>query len=693
MDYKYVGNITAWNQKENAISFSCMGKQVVKISILTENMFRVRFSADGVLPASEMIEQWKLVKSDDSSPNSIFNVVDKESAVWINTSEIRIKADKVPFRISVFDREDHLLTKESSSPGMGGGNGARLQMDISPDEHFFGMGEGLGAVNSDVGFETQEILGIPLHGTQLKEGVITLDQAGKKTFFCNGSNWAGFNMTPAVIPFFMSTKGYGIYLNNFRDSIFDLGNTSADFWSITQGGYPNHVPNTDSLDYYFIYGPSFKKILDGYTELTGKTPLVPKWSLGYFQICHFDQTQSQVLDIARDFRKNDFPCDMLCLEPGWMKTPYRMDGWSSERFPEPDAMITDLEKAGFKLALWQCGPHDWIFTSWDKLLREANEWGVDITEPSEVEKYVNYHKPYYDQGISFFKQDGCGQSEWQPDEPYYSGLTGREMHNIIPTLYSKIMYEGYKEYTGQRAMNFTPHAGPSGQRYPGIWPSGDAGGGFEMFIGAMNQGLSGHNYVSHDFTDRSPAGIHWSLLGPWCPGALSSIPQGDMCQFYLKLRYRLIPYIYSAHWNAYKTGTPYMRAMVLEYQDEPATYKLEHQCMLGDWFLLAAYTNDVYLPAGRWFDYWTGEEFESEGQWIENYSFPDTAGGPLFVKGGAIIPMGQVMAFVDKEPLDIVVLDIYPYETSAYTLYEDDGTTYDYETGGYATTNPSCDLG
>ena len=108
------------------------------------------------------------------------------------------------------------------------------------------------------------------------------------------------------------------------------------------------------------------------------------------------------------------------------------------------------------------------------------------------------------------------------------------MHNIIPTLYSKTMFEGYKAHTGRRAMNFSPHAGPSGQRYPGIWPSGDAGGGHAMFVGELNLGMSGHTYTSHDFTDRSGAGIHWSLLGPWCPGALSGIPQGDMCRLYLK---------------------------------------------------------------------------------------------------------------------------------------------------------------
>ena len=116
-------------------------------------------------------------------------------------------------------------------------------------------------------------------------------------------------------------------------------------------------------------------------------------------------------------------------------------------------------------------------------------------------------------------------------------------------------------------LNFTPHAGPSGQRFPGVWPSGDGGGGWNMFLGEMNLGMSGHTYTSHDFADRSSAGIHWSLLGPWCPGALSAIPQDEMCRRYAKLRYRLIPYIYTSHWQAYTTGVPYMRAMPLLFQN------------------------------------------------------------------------------------------------------------------------------
>jgi hypothetical protein len=130
--------------------------------------------------------------------------------------------------------------------------------------------------------------------------------------------------------------------------------------------------------------------------------------------------------------------------------------------------------------------------------------------------------------------------------------------------------------------------------------------------------------------------------------------------------------------------------MVLEYQHDATTYQLDHQGMLGDWFLLAAYTKDVYLPAGEWIDYWSGETSESKGEWKRDCRWPATAGGPLFVKGGAIIPMSPVTACVDKEPLEVVHLDIYPRGDSTYSLYEDDGTTYDYENGSFASTEFRC---
>lgn len=681
--YEHVGSVVSWSKTASGIQLKCGTNQAVRIDLLTERLFRVRFSIDGIFPVSPLIEEWRLVKHSESFAPVPFNVREEDRQLWLSTAQLRLKLQRAPFRIAVFDRNGRLLTRQSSALGMGVGEGAFVQMGRSADEHFFGLGEGVGTLNPAARFR---YLGVP--GTELDESVITLDQTGKRTFFCLGPNWGDGCFTPSVIPFFMSTRGYGFYLNDFRDSIFDLGNTQSDVWSIILGGPPHYLPHIHSLDFYFIYGPSFKTILDSYTDLTGRTPLLPKWSLGYLQMCDVVK-QAEVLAIARDLRQRDFPCDTLCVEPGWMKHGYHMDGWSPDRFPNPGAMIAELENLNFKLGLWQCGPADWV--TFPNLFEfHVNQWGVDITNPDEVEKYKAYHWPYYDLGIRFFKQDACGQCEWIPDVPYHNGLTGKEMHNIIPVLYSKIMYEAYREHTGRRAMNFSPHVGPSQQRYAGIWPSGDRHGGFETFKGEMNEGLSGHTYTTHDFTDQSPSGIHCSLLGPWCPGAWCPIPKGNMCQFYLKLRYQLIPYIYSTHRLAHTSGVPYMRAMVLEYQNDPTTYRLDHQCMLGDWFLLAAYTKDVYLPAGEWIDYWSREAFESKGEWKHDCDWPATVGGLLFVKGGAIIPMGPVIASVDKEPLEVVRLDIYPHGDSSYTLYEDDGVTYEYENGSFANTEFHC---
>jgi alpha-glucosidase len=691
--FEMAGNVTSYSKLPGGIALRCGDHQSLRIDVLTERLLRVRFANDENPFPPHPLETWHLVKPNDRFAPTRFRIREDSGQIWLTTSQIHLQLDKAPLRITVRDSHGQLLTGQGAKAGLGAGQGAFLEMDRLPDEHFFGLGEGIGTFNPAAPFKVfryPDYQNVCIHGTQLEQSVVSLDQTGKRVFFCLGPNWSGQCMTPAVIPFFLSTRGYGIYLNEFRDSLFDLACTHSNAWSVTLGGAPNQVPHSDALDFYFIYGPSFASILDSYTDVTGKTPLLPKWSLGYLQICNFEQKQHEVLDIARAFRQRDFPCDMLLLEPGWMETPYRMDGWSPDRFPQPAALMADLRKLNFRLGLWQCGPADWVFTSWDLLKRHVNQWGVDITDPVEVEKYRGYHVPYYDQGISFFKQDGCGQSEWWPDVRYHGGLTGKEMHNVIPTLYSQIMEETFRTHTGLRTINFNPMVGPSQQRYPGIWPSGDAGGGSQHLTGEMNLGLSGHTYTTHDFTDRSPAGIHWSLLGPWCPGALSPIPEGNLCQAYLKLRYQLIPYLYTMHQRAHVSGVPYLRALVLDHQADPVTYRLDHQCMLGDWLLLAAYTQDVYLPAGQWTDYWSGEVVESRGEWRRHCRWPATAGGPLFVKGGAIIPMGPVMAFVDQEPLDIVRLDIYPHGDSTSTLYEDDGTTFDYEKGMCATTPFRC---
>ena len=220
--YEHVGNVTSWTRGTGGIDLRCGDRQAVRIDILTERLFRVRFSVDGAFPASPLIDEWHLVKSNDGFASVRFKVREEDKQIWLTTARLRLKLDKAPFRITVLDRDNRLLTRESAEPGMGGGQGAFVQMDQAADEHFFGLGEGIGTLNPAAPFKYfryPEYKNVCIHGTQLEQSVITLDQTGKKTFFCLGPNWSGQCMAPAVIPFFMSTRGYGIYLNEFRDSL------------------------------------------------------------------------------------------------------------------------------------------------------------------------------------------------------------------------------------------------------------------------------------------------------------------------------------------------------------------------------------------------------------------------------------------------------------------------------------------
>ena len=233
-----VGNVTSWDRLPGGLQLQCGNRQRVRIDILTERLFRVRFSADGSFPESFLHEPWHLVKSNDGFPGAPFDVREENQELHVIMARLRLQLKKAPLRVSVYDRDNRLLTREGDRPGMGLGPGAGLRMDRAPEEHFFGLGEGLGSTRPEAGFVTKTILDMPLHGTQLEGGSITLDQTGKKALLFLGPNWAGFTMAPVVIPFFMSTQGYGIYLNAFRESIFDLACTDTNAWSIALGGPP-----------------------------------------------------------------------------------------------------------------------------------------------------------------------------------------------------------------------------------------------------------------------------------------------------------------------------------------------------------------------------------------------------------------------------------------------------------------------
>jgi alpha-glucosidase (family GH31 glycosyl hydrolase) len=624
-------------------------------------MLRVRVSTDGQFPES-LPEHWGFVN--DQWPAFPIKTKTTAEAVWIETPSVKIRADLKQFGLTIKDGAGHDVFTQTE---LDYGDTHALRMEMGAHEHFYGLG-----------FQR-----------------VALEVRGHKLDW-----WREMRWKEATVPFFMSTRGYGFYSNNTWRHTFDFTGNDASYSVSALGGEP---------DYYVIYGPNFKTILNHYTDLTGKPLLAPRWALGIGYEARYLDEQKDVLSIAEGFRREDIPIDWIGLEPGWEDAPYSMTWvWSSKRFPDPGGMIKSLAAMGIKMGLWESG--------------KAPMTGY--TDPELRKKWYDPRvQGAIDKGIKFFKQDDpyprmIQSTEWLPPE-LNSGLRGSgalstgEMTNVTNSLYSQTVMQEYTRVTGERAMIMFNGYGSSiaSQRWPFTWEAD-----FPLGGGALNASLSGHSLVSTRDRNEVPDGIHVGYLAPFSyleSWAYYKEPWFysqdllDMNRFYVKLRYRLLPYLYSSVHQSAESGLPVMRPMVLEYQDDPQAQQVQSQFLLGDWLLVGsarptlvsgaetsqmgvgAQVTDthakVYLPKGSWYDFWTGRRRESRGEW-HTAEWPPYAGGPLLVKGGAIIPMGPVTAFVDQEPLEVIRLDIYPAGESQFEVYEDDGRTYEYQKGAFATT-------
>jgi alpha-glucosidase (family GH31 glycosyl hydrolase) len=271
-------------------------------------------------------------------------------------------------------------------------------------------------------------------------------------------------------------------------------------------------------------------------------------------------------------------------------------------------------------------------------------------------------------------------------------MSDDEMHNLYPLLYSKQMYEGFLAHTGRRPFAFTVAGWAGLQRHAATW-TGDTGGEAGTLGGCLNLSLSGHGMVTVDMEVTTPEGIHFGFLLPWAQ--LNSWNywrhpwlQGDELKAtfteYAHLRYRLIPYLYHHARESSRSGVPLLRAMPLEFPDDPETYGLVRQYMLGPDLLVGAFTRRVYLPEGQWYDYWTGRKYAGK-QWVEP-ELPPRRGGPLFVRAGAILPLGPVMDYVGQKVTDELCAQAFLGADATLNLYEDDGLTLAYQQGDYRST-------
>jgi alpha-D-xyloside xylohydrolase len=485
------------------------------------------------------------------------------------------------------------------------------------------------------------------------------------------------------IPFFMSNRGYGMFIHTTSPVTCDFGNAFSGVNSMMLGD--------DELDLFVFLG-SPKEILDEYTKLTGKSPMPPLWSFGlWMSRCTYSR-EDQVRDVAARLRSNRIPCDVIHLDTGWFETDWRCDyKFSTSRFTDPQKMITDLKSDGFHISLWQLPyfvPKNTLFQELiDKNLVVRDGKGnlpyedavLDFSNPAAVEWYQDKLGSLLKMGVGAIKVDF---GEAAPNNGLYaSGRTGFYEHNLYPLRYNKAVADVTKKVTGDNII-WARSAWAGSQRYPIHWggdaESTDQGMAAEL-RGGLSFGLSGFSFWSHDvggFTANSVETMDKNLFARWlafgmlsshsrCHGIAPKEPwnYGDafMDDFRRidEMKYTLMPYIYAQAKDSSDHGLPMVRALFIEYPDDPGSWLVDDEYLLGASVLVAplmhenATGRDVYLPPGNWIDYQSGQTYAGGWQKIEAGKIPEI----ILVREGTVIPriaLAQSTMKMDWSKLELV---------------------------------------
>ncbi|MBZ4644905.1 MAG: Alpha-glucosidase [Clostridia bacterium] len=716
-DYIYLGNVAEYVQNENLFRFRC-GKTEVLIKVLAEDIIRILMKPNEV----PSLDTTQGVIFKDNKEVEI-NATEFEDKVIINTNKLKMQVNKIPFGVEIYDYEGDLIYKSYDKCFLGWkGKNIACFSEIREEERFYGFGEKAG----------------------------TLDKRGESLSMWNTDIFDPHNPHTkelyVSIPFFIGLakgKSYGIFLDNPSRTHFNMGEGQDKYYSFEA--------EAGKLDYYFIYGPEMKRVVSRYTDITGKMPLPPKWALGYHQSKYSYSTEEEVKELANNFRKKEIPCDVIHLDIHYMDE-YRVFTWNLHRFPDPEKMIQDLKEMGFHIVnIVNPGVkkdpeykyyvegmlNNYFCKKIDGSAYIGRVWPgesafPDFTKQETRKWWGKNHKAFTDIGIEGIWNDMNEPAVFRDEQN--GGLedktmdldvihdndgkpaTHRELHNLYGMLVSRSTYEGLKGLLkGKRPFVLT-RAGYSGiQRYAAVW-TGDNRSFWEHLSMTMpmvmNMGLSGIPFAGPDaggFMGNSNGELltRWIQLGVFTPffrnhnsiNQLSQEPWAfgekyeKIIKEYIRLRYKLMPHLYSIFYEASITGIPVMRPLVLEYQDDPEVYNLNDEFLVGDSILVAPICKPdtkfrvVYLPKGIWYDYWTKEKYVG-GKYIMIYAPLDRL--PIFIKRGAIIPMAPALNYMGEKEIKELTFEIYADTESRYTLYEDDGETFEYEEGKYSLTYFEC---
>jgi alpha-D-xyloside xylohydrolase len=534
--------------------------------------------------------------------------------------------------------------------------------------------------------------------------------------------------TNIAIPFLVSSNGYGIFWNNSSRSRFN--DRFANYLYISS-------EVADTIDYYFLYGPELDQVVGGYRELTGEVPMFGRWAYGFWQCKNRYKSEQELLGVAHKYRELQIPVDNIVQDWFWWNR--KGEHIFNSNYPDPKGMVEDLHKNNFHLmiSVWpffEPGSKEYDYMDkqgwfvekfkYDKLpYHRAGMAVYDASNPEARKYYWNLmDKALFSIGIDAWWLDTVEPETEGQEENILLGHkifagSGDRYVNTYPLLTEEGVYEGQRSVSDKKRVFILGRSAFAGSQRAAVtaW-SGDINSDWLSFKrqipAGLNYELSGLPYWTTDiggFVSGNPDDpayrelfIRWFQFGTFSPifrvHGTRSTDQNELWSYgpeaqtiltsFDRLRYELMPYIYSVAWKVTHEHYTPMRALVMDFRTDNRAKNIGDQFMFGPAIMAAPVTEQaatkrhLYLPETVWYDFWSGSSVKG-GAAIDTPTPLDRM--PLFVRAGSIVPMGPDMQYAAEKPADPIELRIYRGADGDFTLYEDENDTYDYEKGVFAT--------
>ena len=638
-----------------------------KIDFVTPRTVRIRMLTTPVEPKPAA----SIMLAKEPGRDGSWKVTETNDKIIYSSDYGTIQINKNPWRIVLKDKAGRILSQTAALSDAdstqvkytpfcfvkrGSDNARRINpvFTLTADEMIFGCGESATGLNK----------------AGQKVNLFVTDPQGPET-----------DQMYKPIPFFMSNRGYGMFMHTSAPVTCDFGATYIGLNKMFMGD--------ENLDLFVFFGEP-KDILDEYTDLVGKPGMPPLWSFGTWmsRITYFSEKEGY--DVAANIRKNKYPCDVIHFDTGWFDVDWQCDyKFSENRFQNPQQMLKDLRSQGFHVCLWQLPyftPKNRYFSELiekDMYVKNGNgelpyeDVVLDFSNPETVKWYQDKLAGLLNIGVSAIKVDF---GEAAPlNGIYASGKSGWYEHNLYPVRYDMAVSEITKKLHNENIM-WARAAWAGSQRYPLHW-GGDAATTNTCLLGTLRAGLSfglsGFSFWSHDmggFVKSTPEDLYcrWIPFGfltshtrahgapPTEPWLYDSKRVQDVFRKSAEMKYRLMPYVYAQAKECTEKGLPMLRALFVEFPDDPGAWKVDDEYLFGSQILVAPLLESgmtgrtVYLPEGKWIDYQTEKVYEGGWHRIEAGSLPII----MLVRDGSVLPhlkLAQSTAEMDWSKMSLKV--------------------------------------